>query len=86
MIRIVVAIGWLYVVVLMAATQDSWLAAFGTLVFYGALPLAIILYVLGAPVRARRRRAAAGRDVSSAISSQPEPAQAREASRMRDPD
>lgn len=58
MIRLIVAIGWLYVVVLMSATQDGWLAAAGTLVFYGLLPLGIVLYLLGAPARARRRRAA----------------------------
>jgi len=62
MTRIIVAVGWLYVVVLMAATQDGWLAATGTLVFYGLLPLALVLYLLGAPARARRRRAAANRD------------------------
>lgn len=86
MIRIVVTIGWLYVVVLMAATQDGWLAAFGTLVFYGALPLAVTLYVLGAPVRARRRRAAARPDVSTATSLRPLPSQLREPSGMGDPD
>ncbi len=61
MTRIVVAMGWSYVVVLMAATQDSWLAAVGTLVFYGLLPLAVVLYLLGAPERARRLRAAEAR-------------------------
>lgn len=59
MTRIIVAIGWSYVVVLMAATQDGWLATLGTLVFYGLLPLAVVLYLLGAPARARRLRAAA---------------------------
>ena len=56
MTRIIVAIGWSYVVVLMAATQDGWLAATATLVFYGLLPLGLVLYLLGAPARARRRR------------------------------
>jgi len=68
MIRIVVTIGWLYVVVLMAATQDGWLAALGTLVFYALLPLGILLYVLGAPARGRRRRAAEAREAPAAAS------------------
>lgn len=83
MIRIIVAIGWLYVVVLMAATQDSWLAVLGTLVFYCILPLGVTLYLLGTPARARRRRAAAGPDASTPP---PSPAQSRKASGRRDPD
>ncbi len=80
MTRIVVAIGWLYVVVLMAATQDGWLAAIGTLVFYGLLPLGIVLYLLGAPGRARRRRAALAATPPDARPAPPE------ASGARDPD
>ncbi|MFA7503587.1 MAG: hypothetical protein WCZ28_02700 [Burkholderiaceae bacterium] len=62
MTRLIVAIGWMYVVVLMAATQDGWLAAIGTLVFYGLLPLGVVLYLLGTAARARRRRMTTGRD------------------------
>lgn len=58
-----VAIAWIYVVVMMAlaeglSPQGSWLGAFFTLLLYGALPLAIVLYILGAPARRRARRAA----------------------------
>lgn len=56
MTRLIVVIGWLYVVVLMAATQSGWLAALGTLVFYGLVPLSAVMYLLGIPARARRRR------------------------------
>jgi hypothetical protein len=58
-----VAIAWLYVVVLMALAEGlggggSWLGAAITLVFYGLLPLAIALYLIGTPSRrAARRRA-----------------------------
>jgi hypothetical protein len=62
-----VAIAWLYVVVLMAlaeglAAGGSWLGATVTLVLYGLLPLAIALYLIGTPSRraARRRAASAG--------------------------
>lgn len=52
----IVAIAWLYVVVLMAATETSAVAALLTFVFYGLAPLALFLWLVGTP--ARRRRAA----------------------------
>ncbi len=64
-----VAIAWLYVVVLMALAEGvsdhgSWLGAAVTLTFYGLLPLGVALYLIGTPSRraARRRAAASGRD------------------------
>ena len=59
----IVAVAWIFVVVLMAAaeagsTQGTLLGAFFTLVFYGALPLSIVLYVMGAPARRKARLAA----------------------------
>ena len=64
-----VAIAWLYVVVLMAlaeglATGGSWLGAFFTLLLYGLLPGSIALYLIGTPAR----RAARRRGVASAAS------------------
>ena len=65
MLSILVAIAWLYVVLLMAVVEatspgGSLLGALLTFVIYGALPLAIALYLLGAPRRrAVRRRAEA---------------------------
>lgn len=58
----IVAVAWIFVVVLMAgaeavSTQGSLLGALITLLLYGALPLAIVLYVMGAPARRRARRA-----------------------------
>jgi NADH:ubiquinone oxidoreductase subunit 6 (subunit J) len=58
-----VAVAWLYVVVLMAlaegtAVNGSWLGATITLALYGLFPLAIALYLLNTPARrAARRRA-----------------------------
>ena len=57
-----VAIAWIYVVVMMAlaeglSPQGSWLGAFFTLLLYGLLPLGIVLYILGTPARRRARRA-----------------------------
>ena len=58
----IVAVAWIFVVVLMAAaeagsTQGTLLGAFFTLVLYGALPLSIVLYVMGTPARRKARLA-----------------------------
>ncbi len=65
----IVALAWIFVVVLMAATeatapQGSLLGAVITLLLYGALPLLIVLYLMGAPMRrrARLRAEASARD------------------------
>ncbi len=58
-----VAIGWMYVVLMMTvaealAPNGSLLGAAITFVFYGVLPLALVLYLLGTPARRRALRAA----------------------------
>jgi hypothetical protein len=60
-----VAIAWIFVVLLAAAAeaispQGSVFGALVTFVLYGALPLGIVLYILGTP--GRKRRLAAERD------------------------
>ena len=50
----IVAIGWLYVTVLMALTEASVTAGILTLLFYGLLPLALLLWLCGGPARRRR--------------------------------
>ncbi len=57
-----VAIAWMYVVLMMSvaealAPNGSLLGAAITFVFYGALPLALVLYLLGTPARRRAPRA-----------------------------
>jgi hypothetical protein len=59
---LLVAIAWLYVVLMMAAAEaaspgGTVLGAFLTLLLYGLLPLAIALYLLDTPGRRARRRA-----------------------------
>jgi membrane protein implicated in regulation of membrane protease activity len=56
----IVAIAWLYVVLMMAVAeamspQGTVLGAFFTLLLYGVAPLALVLYILGTPGRKRRR-------------------------------
>lgn len=58
-----VAIGWIYVVLMMSVAESlapngSLLGALITFVFYGVLPLALVLYLLATPGRRRARRAA----------------------------
>jgi hypothetical protein len=52
-----IAIAWVYVTLLMALTERSFVAGFATFVFYGLLPLLILLWLLDTPARRRRRRA-----------------------------
>ncbi len=49
----VIAIGWLYVTLLMSATEASITAGILTFVFYGMMPLALLLWLLGTPQRRR---------------------------------
>ena len=65
---LIVAIGWGYVVLMMALAEalepgGSVLGAIVTLLLYGVLPLAIVLYIGGARKRGRARRAASLGDV-----------------------
>ncbi|MDO8299686.1 MAG: hypothetical protein Q7T64_08310 [Lacisediminimonas sp.] len=53
----IVAIGWLYVALMMAITETSIVAGVLTLVLYGLLPVAIILYISGSKQRKRKREA-----------------------------
>jgi len=52
----IVAIAWLYVVVLMSLTEASWVAGVATFLLYGVFPLAVLLYLMGTPQRRRNRQ------------------------------
>ena len=59
-----VAIAWMYVVLMMAivealSPQGTLLGALFTFALYGLLPLGIVMYLLGTPMRRRARIAAA---------------------------
>ncbi|MBI5900831.1 MAG: hypothetical protein HZB40_16605 [Rhodocyclales bacterium] len=53
----VIAIAWLYVTVLMAATEPNLTSGILTFSLYGLFPVALLLWLLGTPERGRRRRA-----------------------------
>ena len=59
-----VAIAWIYVVLMMAlaealSSQGTLLGALFTLLLYGLLPLGVVLYIMGTPLRRRARLAEA---------------------------
>ena len=58
MYLVLVAIAWVYVVLLMAMTEQSFIAGIMTFVLYCVFPLSIILYLMGTPGRKRRRQSA----------------------------
>jgi hypothetical protein len=58
----IVAIGWMYVVLMVAVVEavssnGTVLGAVFTFLLYGLLPMSIVLYVLGTPARKRALRA-----------------------------
>lgn len=67
----IVATAWIYVVLMMAITERSVVAAIMTFLMYGVLPLTILLYVTGT---SRRRRRAYMKKMQSAAAASPKQA------------
>ena len=70
-----IVIAWLYVTLLMAlaeafSTQGSVLGAIITFVFYGLLPMALVVYLMGTPLRRKAIRRQEEQDRQEAASSQ----------------
>jgi len=57
----IVAIGWSYVVILMAATETSFIAGVMTFLVYCMIPLSILFYLTGAKQRRARKAAEAAK-------------------------
>lgn len=53
----IIAIAWMYVVTLMAATEKTLAAGMLTFLFYGLLPCALLLWILGVKHRRHMREA-----------------------------
>ena len=70
----VIAIGWLYVTLLMAATEANLVAGVLSFVLYGAAPLALLLWLMGTP---QRRRARLSREAVDDVVGQDDGADAR---------
>lgn len=57
---LIIIIAWLYVVILMALAEHSFIAGVMTLLLYGVLPLGTVVYLLNTPARrARKAKASA---------------------------
>ena len=54
----IAAVGWIYVTLMMAITEETVLAGIMTFFLYGVLPTVIIVYVGGSPQRRRRNEEA----------------------------
>jgi Na+-transporting methylmalonyl-CoA/oxaloacetate decarboxylase gamma subunit len=70
-----IVIAWLYVTLLMAlaeafSTQGSVLGAIITFVFYGLLPMALVVYLMGTPLRRKAIRRQEEQVRQEAVSSQ----------------
>ncbi len=51
----IAAVGWLYVTLMMAITEETVIAGIMTFFLYGVLPALIIMYIGGSGSRKRRR-------------------------------
>lgn len=56
---LIVAVAWIYVVLLMALTEPTVVAGIMTFLLYCVVPLGILFYLTGGKRRKRRREAAA---------------------------
>ena len=63
----IVAIGWIYVTLLMALTEPNITAGILTFGFYGLAPLALLLWLFGTPQRRRNRLSRASRSAHQPV-------------------
>ncbi len=52
----IILIGWLYVTVLVSATEPNIVAGILTFILYGGIPCGLMLYFAGSKVRRQRAR------------------------------
>jgi hypothetical protein len=52
----IVAIAWIYITLLMALTEANVTAGVLTFVFYGLLPCALFIWIVGTPQRRRNKK------------------------------
>ncbi len=76
MFLILIAIGWIYVALMMAVAEasspvGSVLGAIITFVLYGVGPVALLLYILGTPARKRLRKQREAEELAAWQAQQP---------------
>jgi len=67
----IIAIGWMYVVLMMSISEASPVAGVMTFILYGLVPVALLLYLSGGRKRKRRRIAEQERRAAAASAEQP---------------
>jgi hypothetical protein len=72
----IIAIGWLYVTLLVAVNEASVIAGIISFLFYGLLPCGLLLWISGSKVRRQRRAyrerlAAEGKTTDTSVDSRP---------------
>ena len=60
----IIAIAWIYITLLMAATEPSITAGVLTFTFYGLLPCALFIWLVGTPQRKRNKQALLQKELS----------------------
>ena len=89
---ILVALAWMYVVLMVAAVEasgsdGSFLGALFTVALYGLLPMSIVLYLMLSPARRRARRHAESADADAAAAAAADAGESAQASATaRDPE
>jgi len=68
----IIAIGWAYVVLMMAVTAKSFVAGALTFIFYGLLPLALVFWLTLKRMRRLRRLANQRLDQPDRADTQPD--------------
>jgi hypothetical protein len=68
----IVAIGWMYVVLMMSISEATPVAGVMTFILYGLVPVSILLYLSGGGKRKRRRIAEQERRAAAARANQSE--------------
>ena len=61
----IVAIAWIYVVLMMSITETSFIAGLMTFFWYALAPLALFLWLAGTPQRRRAKRSMAAEKSTS---------------------
>lgn len=67
----IVAIGWIYVALMMAITETNIVAGVATFLLYGLAPVSIVMYIMGTPGRRRRRKAREAQEATAAQAPRP---------------
>ncbi|MDE3020647.1 MAG: hypothetical protein KGI54_02170 [Pseudomonadota bacterium] len=52
----IVAIGWIYVTLMMALVSPTLISGVSLFLFYGLFPSALLLWIVGAPARGRVKK------------------------------